>query len=590
MQTLLNILAGIALLVWGTHIVRSGVLRVYGGSLRKVLADSVSSRYQAFLAGLGVTALVQSSTATALIAGSFVGQRLMGLSAALAIMLGADVGTSLVVQLFSVDLSWLAPLAIAIGVILHLSQKATRLGQIGRIAIGVGLIITALQMILGAARPITGAAGVKVIFASISGDPTLDLLIGAMFAMIVWSSLAAVLLTAAFVASGVIGIQAGLFLVLGANLGSGILALLANWSTGAAGRRVALGNLLFKLIGCVLTVPLLGTIEGLLTQLDPDPLRLVVNFHAVFNVLLALTLIGLTGSMARLVESLISDQPGKDRRAQPRHLDPAALDTPALATANAAREVLRIGDIIETMLAGVMAVARTNNGKLAREVKLMDDQVDALYTSIKLYMALVSREALDEKESRRWTEIISLTINLEHVGDIVEHIIDNLEEKKISHGRSFSEAGMKEIEDLHGRLMSNLRLGLNVFLNNDVKSAQSLLQQKWVFRELERAYADMHLNRLAWQSAESIETSSLHLDIINDLKRINSHICSIAYPILEQAGALRPMRPGGERTADDLHDKSPKDQPEPENNNRRSGLRSNTVGEVLPFHCLDDQY
>ena len=246
MQTLISILAGVALLVWGTHIVRSGVLRIFGGNLRKVLSDSIGNRFHAFLAGIGVTALVQSSSATAMIASSFVGQNLMQLTPALAIMLGADVGTSLVAQLFSFDLSWLSPLAIGGGVILHLSRKATRAGQIGRIAIGVGLIILALQMILQAARPLTQGAGVKVIFGTLSGDPMLDLLIGAVFTMLAWSSLAVVLLTAAFVASGVIGTKVALFLVLGANLGSALVALLATSGASSAGRRVALGNLFFK--------------------------------------------------------------------------------------------------------------------------------------------------------------------------------------------------------------------------------------------------------------------------------------------------------------------------------------------------------
>ena len=168
----------------------------------------------------------------------------------------------------------------------------------------------------------------------------------------------------------------------------------------------------------------------------------------------------------------------------------------------------------------------------------MDDGVDELYTAIKLYMTQVSKEALDERESRRWAEIMSFTINLEHIGDIIEQIIDDLEQKKISKGRSFSAAGMKEIGELHARLMASLRLGMNVFLNGDPRSAQMLLAQKAEFRDLERAYARTHLDRLAWQTPESIETSSLHLDIINDFRRINSHVCSIAYPILEQAGLL----------------------------------------------------
>lgn len=542
MQTLLNIVSGIALLVWGTHIVRSGVLRVFGANLHRVLSVSVTNRFTAFLAGLGVTGLLQSSSATALIASSFVSRNLMGLAPALAIMLGADVGTSLVVQLFSFDLSWLAPLAIAAGVLLHLSRKGTRTGQVGRILIGVGLIIVALQMILSAAKPFTQASGVKVIFASLTGDPMLDLLIGALFAVLAWSSLAVVLLVAAFVASGLVGIKVALFLVLGANLGSGILGLIATAGTSPGGRQVALGNFFFKLIGCLLIVPVIGTVEGLLALFDPDPQRLVVNFHTAFNLLLAATLIFFTEPVARLAARMMPDDPAKDTKIRPRHLDPAALESPALATSNAAREALRIGDIIETMLAGVITVIKTNDKALANEIRRMDDDVDELYTAVKMYLTQISREELDPREGRRWHEIIALTINLEHVGDIVEHIVEDVKQKKIAHNLSFSEPGMKEIEDLHARLMSSLRLGLNVFLNGDLKSAQMLLGQKVEFRDLERAYADTHLNRLSWQTSQSIETSSLHLDIINDFKRINSHICAIAYPILEEAGAIAPSR------------------------------------------------
>jgi phosphate:Na+ symporter len=261
----------------------------------------------------------------------------------------------------------------------------------------------------------------------------------------------------------------------------------------------------------------------------------------LFNVLLAGSLIFFTEPMARLVMRLMPDDPQK-APARAKHLDLASLDTPALAASNAAREALRIADMIETMLAAVLTVIRVNDGRLAREVRRMDDGVDELYTAIKLYMTQVNKEALDERESRRWTEIMSFTINMEHIGDIVEQIIDDLEQKKISKGRSFSAAGMKEIEELHARLMASLRLGMNVFLNGDLRTAQMLLGQKAEFRDLERAYARTHLDRLAWQTAQSIETSSLHLDIINDFRRINSHICSIAYPILEEAGVLARSR------------------------------------------------
>ena len=549
MQTLLNLLSSVALLIWGTHIVRTGVLRVLGADLRGVLSGSIANRFTAFMAGLGVTGLVQSSSATALITSSFVAQNLIPLASALAIMLGADVGTSIMVQVFSLDLSWLSPLLIFFGVLFFLSRKQTRAGQIGRVAIGLGLIILALQLIMTATQPIVQAQGVKVLFASVSGDLWLDMLLGALFVLLSWSSLAIVLLTAALAAAGVIAVPVALCFVLGANLGSGLLALLSTSATGPAGRRVALGNLMFKVIGCVIFAIALPWLLPLLASYQPEAQRQVVNFHVLFNVSLAVIFISFTDIIARWCVKLFPDNTVSELgRAAPRHLDEAALPTPALAIANAAREALRIGDLIEEMLNGMLKVLKTNNEAVVDEVRRLDDDVDKLYSAVKFYLTQISREALDENEGRRWAEIISLTINLEQVGDIIERIVEDVQVKKISLNRSFSVAGTNELCDLHARLVSNLKLGLNVFINGNVTSAQMLLAEKERFRDLERAYAGTHLDRLSGQTVQSIETSSLHLDVISDMKRINSHLCSIAYPILEQAGKLRPSRLQGNET------------------------------------------
>ncbi len=542
MQTLLNILSSVALLVWGTHIVRTGMLRVFGANLRRTLSRSVAHRGSAFLAGLGVTALVQSSSATALIATSFVGQELLGLPAALAIMLGADVGTALMAQVFSLDLTWLSPLLIFFGVVFFLSRRESRAGQLGRVAIGLGLMLLALQLIMAAARPITSAHGARVIFATLSGDAMLDMLIGALLVVLSFSSLAVVLLSATLAATSVVSVPVALCLVLGANLGSGVVALLVNARAAGPGRRVALGNLLFKLAGCLAFSAALPWLPQLLARIDPEARRQVVHFHVIFNVALAAVFIGLTEHVARLTERWLPTKPRADSAATPRHLDPAALSTPALALGNAARETLRIGDTIERMLDGVLEVIRTNDASQVGAIIRLDDDVDRLYTAIKLYLTQISREQLDEREGRRWAEIISLTINLEHVGDVLERILLDLRDKKIAHRLSFSEAGMEEITRMHARLVANLRLGLSVFLNGDVASAQQLLAEKEKFRDLERAFHDSHLDRLAGQSPQAIETSSLHLDIISDMRRINSFFCSTAYPILEQAGRLRRSR------------------------------------------------
>ncbi len=543
MQTLLNLLASVALLVWGTHIVRTGVLRVLGADMRRVLSGSVSSRFRAFLAGLGVTGLVQSSSATALITSSFVAQNLIPLAPALAIMLGADVGTSLMTQVFSLDLSWLSPLLIFFGVVFFLTRRNTRAGQVGRVAIGLGLIILALQLIMAATQPIVQAQGVKVLFASVSGDPLLDMLIGALFVVLSWSSLAIVLLTAALAAASVIAVPVALCFVLGANLGSGLMVLAATSNTNAIGRRVALGNLIFKVIGCVVFSVALPWLMPLLASFQPEAQRQVVNFHVLFNVVLAAMFIFFTNTIAGWCVKLFPDNgAAAAMQAAPKHLDEAALGTPALALANAAREALRIGDLIEQMLNGMLEVLKTNNEAVVAQVRLLDNDVDKLYTAVKLYLTQISREALDDKDGRRWTEIISLTINLEQVGDIVERIVEDLRDKKIGRKLSFSEAGMVELCDLHARLVANLKLGLNVFIDGNVASAQLLLSEKERFRDLERAYAGTHLARLSGQTVQSIETSSLHLDVISDMKRINSHLCSIAYPILDQAGKLRSSR------------------------------------------------
>lgn len=333
-------------------------------------------------------------------------------------------------------------------------------------------------------------------------------------------------------------VRTGLLRVYGANL----RRVLTTLGASPEARRIPLGNLLVKIAGCMLFVPFLGAITGWLAFVDTDPQRLVVNFHLLFNVALAAVFLIAIGPIARLTERLLAPRPAQDDPSRPRHLDPVALDTPGLAIACAAREAMRIADVVETMLVGVMDVIQRKDRDLSRRLRQMDDTVDELYTAVKLYLTQISREALDDSEGRRWTDIISFTINMEQIGDGVERILRDLEDKLIKRGASFSEAGMAEIVELHGRLVGNLRLAMSVFLNGELKGAQALIAEKVEFRERELAFAETHLQRLAWNTPESIETSSLHLDLISEMKRINSHLCSVAYPILESAGVLSRSR------------------------------------------------
>ena len=358
MLTILNIVAGVSLLDWGTHIVRTGILRLYGGDLRRILRRSVASRWRAFVAGLGVTALIQSSNATALMIAAFAGQGLIATAPALAVMLGADVGTALMTLVFSFDLRWLSPLFIVMGVTLFMRRENTKFGRFGRVLIGLGLIILALQLIVAAARPLTQATGVKIIAGSLTGDTLLDMLIAALFTMLSYSSLAVVLLTATLATSNVISLNVAMGLVLGANLGSGLLAMMNTMTSPPEARRVSLGNLLFRLIGCVIVVPLLPYIDTLAGRFDIEDGAFVVYFHLAFNVALAAGFLFFTEPIARLAEHLMPARHGEDDPSKPRYLDPSALTTPALAIGCAAREAMRVGDVVEQMLAGILIVLK----------------------------------------------------------------------------------------------------------------------------------------------------------------------------------------------------------------------------------------
>ncbi|VVM95372.1 hypothetical protein PS862_01671 [Pseudomonas fluorescens] len=540
MLTLLNLLSAVALLIWGTHIVRTGILRVYGSNLRHVIGRNMSKRWLAFISGIVVTAMVQSSNATAMLVTSFVGQGLMALTPALATMLGADVGTALMARVLTLDLSWLSPLLIFLGVIFFLSRKQTRLGQMGRVSIGLGLIILALQLIVESAAPITQAQGVKVIFASLTGDILLDALVGALFAMISYSSLAAVLLTATLAGAGVISLPVAIGLVIGANIGSGILAFLSTSMQNAAGRQVALGSLLYKLIGLLLIIPVLDPLAHWMDGLDFSSQEMVIGFHLLYNTARCLILLPSVGPMARFCAWVLPERPQVNGTAKPRHLDPTALVTPSLALANAARETLRIGDLIDNMLEAMLDVLRGKQTAVTQEMRRLTDDVESLYGAIKLYLAQMPREDLSDQDSRRWAEIIELAINLKLASDLIERMLRKVQQQKTSQRRSFSEVGLEELAGLHHQLIANLRLGLSVFLSADKESARQLLREKRRFRAQERRLAHAHVSRLQRKIVQSIETSSLHLELIADMKRLNSLFCSSAYVVLETSdtGAL----------------------------------------------------
>jgi phosphate:Na+ symporter len=519
--------------------VLSGVLRAFGPDLRRFLGKALRNRFTAFAAGLGLTALLQSSTATGLMTTSLAADGMVSLVPALAIMLGANVGTTLIVQVLSFNISAVAPVLFVIGLITFRigGQSLTR--ALGRIAIGLGLTLLALHILVDTLAPAEQAPAVRVLLTAITHDPVLCIVIAAALTWAAHSSVAVVLLVMSLAFSHFVTTEAALALVLGANLGSAINPLLEGGVRGdPASRRLPLGNLLNRLFGILIALPFLPLLARELPVLQPDAAKMTAEFHMLFNVALAAIFIGPLDAVAWLLVRVLPERRQPADPSVPRYLDETTLDAPSLAITNAARETLRMGDTVETMLSQVMTAIMTNDRKLAGEVSRMDNIVDRLTEAIKLYVARLTRGSLDEPEGRRAMEIVSFAINLEHAGDIIDKNLCELAVKKIKRRYQFSAEGAAELTTFHKRICESLQIAFGVFMTGDVEAARRLIREKAELRNIELAAGERHFERLREGRPESIETSSLHLDILRDLRRIHSHLCSVAYPVLEAAGEL----------------------------------------------------
>jgi phosphate:Na+ symporter len=543
---LLDLMGGVALLLWGLHMVLSGVLRAFGPNLRRFLAKALRNRFSAFGAGLCLTALLQSSTATGLMTASLTADGLVSLVPALAIMLGANVGTTLIVQVLSFGISALAPVLFIAGLVTFRVGGSSLTKALGRIAIGLGLMLLALHILLDTLAPAEQAPAARELLASITGDPVLCILIAAALTWAAHSSVAVVLLVMSLAYSHFVAPEAALALVLGANLGSAVNPLVEGGGHGdPASRRLPLGNLINRFVGILIAVPFLPAITRELTVLQPDPARMTAEFHMLFNIALAAVFIGALDPLARFLVRILPEKKQPSDAALPRYLEEVALATPPLALANAARETIRMGDTVEAMLRDVMTALLNNDRKLAIEVSRLDNVVDRLDEAIKLYITKLTRDSLDDREGHRAMEIISFTINLEQIGDIIDKNMCQLALKKIKRGYQFSPEGAAELTAFHKRICESLQAAFGIFMTGDVEAARRLVREKAELRKAELEAADRHFERLREGRPESLETTSLHLDVLSDLKRIHSHICSVAYPVLEAAGEL-PAREGAD--------------------------------------------
>jgi phosphate:Na+ symporter len=541
-ETVLNVLGSVTLLLWGVRMVRTGLTRAFGAALRRAIASCSRNRFTAFLGGIAVTGLLQSSTATSLLVSSFAGRGLIPLSIAFAIMLGADIGTTIAAQILSFDLGWVSPLLIGVGVITFLSSESDKPRHLGRVAIGLGLMLLSLKLLALATQPLRNAPAFMALLQGLQDEYVIAVVVGTLATWFVHSSLSTVLLVMSFAGSGLIEPRLALALVIGANIGGALAPYMAQSGADVEARRVPLANLMTRAVVGIALLPFLGPIVQGLSMIDASATRLPVNFHTAYNIAASLVFLPLVDVVAWACRRLLPAKPMVDDPGKPRHLDPNVLDSPTEALGCALRETLNLGDRVADMLRQTIEVFGRNDPKAVKAIEDADNAVDRLYEAIKLYLIQTSRTELGEEDGKRYIEILTFTTNLEHIGDIVDKNLMELATKKIRNRYAFSPEGMAELRAFHGLVLENLRLALNVFTTRDITLARRLVAEKTVMREAEAKAADSHYARLREGRPESIETSSIHMDVIRDLKRINGHLASVAYPILEAAGELADTR------------------------------------------------
>ena len=533
--TLLTILSGVCLLLWGLRTIKRAVLRGYGAQVQAGIAKGTKNRCLAFICGAFVTLFLQSSTATALLASSFVGRGLMTVTAGLAIMIGADVATSLLAQILSFDMSWLAPLLLSSGIILHLIyDDGNHKRFLARIIMGLGFILTSLAIIRTAAAPLSESEILPLILAPLQAEPLLAILISAILTYLMHSGLSAVLLFATFAASGVLSLELAILFVVGANVGVGLIPMVAVMRDIPQAVQIPLGNIIMRMAVGVITLFCLPFIKDYINTLNWDIGQRILSVHIAYNCFLAIVFLPFVGTLSKICQRLSpSLETEEDAEKRPRYLDEKALGTPPMALSCATRETLHMAEILEDIVGKSLDAVTKHDQTIIDDIKEKDETLDKIFRATKDYLIRLSREELSDKEANQLMTIMNFTTNIENAGDVIGKSLMATAKKTLQTQDKFSDEGLAELKSMHKKVLKNIGLAQTIFLSSDPALAKTLLNYKKGLKVAEIESAENHMERLKKGLSQSMATSGMHMDIIRDLRRVNTYIASIAYSVLD---------------------------------------------------------
>jgi phosphate:Na+ symporter len=541
-EILINLVAAVAMLLWGVRMVRTGVTRAWGDWLKGFLRTKLSRRHRAVAAGLGATLILQSGTATALILASLASTGLITPSAGLAALLGADLGSATVSAIFSVagpHAQLLSPIFIIAGYSVFVWSSTFRMRNAGRVMLGLGLMFLALKLVVGATDPIRNSELFRELIAAAGGEPLIALIVGAAAVWLSQSTLPVILLVTSFLHAGTLDLAAALSLILGLNVGGGLPAVLATAGQPLAARRLPLANFLCRTGTALLLLPLSDHLAAAMMGWGGSAVLKAALFHVGFNLLLALVFLPLVEPVADLMRKVLPEQPvPEDGPGPPRYLDPLSLEMPAIALSNAQAEIARMTEILDRMFELVAEVLRTGKLEPLKLIKRHEERLTAYQSAIHVYLADLSHIELEPDDSRRAMEIALFVSNLEHAGDVIDLNLRDRLKAKIKESIEFSQEQQAALDKLVGIVRDNLRLAASVLASGDISGARHLINQKAAFRTIENRVIGAHLRPGSGGWSAAPRASALFVDLVRDLHRINSHVISAAYPIADKAGVL----------------------------------------------------
>ena len=542
---LLNLAGATMLLLFAVRMVQTGIERAMGPGFKRIVTRHKDNRFRTAMAGILLAIVLQSATASTLLAAGFTANGLLTLAGGLAVVLGADFGSAMVIQVLTFDLRWMIPLLLVSGGYLFLKEPSQTLRQLGRILLGIAFILLALRLIGEAVDPIRGGEFLPAIAGYLKADYVTAFMVGAAVTFIMHSSVAAILMFVTFVSVGALPVVAGISLVLGANLGSALLAIWLSRGMANKARRVPLGNLFLRGSGAILVLVLVNN-SPILSWLNVfDSAQVLVSVHLAFNMLLLLLSLPFVGFLEKPLHSLLPD-PKPNEKPDPLKpvsaLDYKVIDTPQMAIASLTREVLRMSEIVEMMTRPVMELYESGDHERIKALQMLDKNVNSALSDIRRYAAKIPLDKMSKNQARHVRELTEYSINLEVAGDIVAKKLLHLAKMKALKGLKFSKAGWKELQDLHERVIANMSVAFNVLLTEDIECARLLMEEKSTMANKERKSRKKHLKRLREGFEDSFESSDIHLETLRALKDLNSQIAAVAYPILYKGGQLLDTR------------------------------------------------